>query len=647
MTAPSAPAPPEPEGPARSVMDSFTAHVAVLDETGMIVATNRAWRKFAAANPPLATNLSEGVNYLAVCDTASGAYAEEAAAMAAGIRAVEQGEQQEFILEYPCHSPQEKRWFNARVTRFLDNGAVRVVVAHENITYRKQSEEDQRALMKELASERARLDVLLRTIPDLVWLKSVDGVFFWCNPPVEQLLGAKEKDIIGSTDYDFFDEELADSVSENDRKAIAAGVPSTNEEWLTFASDGHRALFETIKTPMLDTEGQILGILGIARDVTERHRAEEIQRELTKELASKETFLRTLLQTIPDLIWMKDVNGFYLFCNPRAASFLGAKEADIIGKRDHDLVDKEVADFFGEVDRKVMASEGPSVDESWITFASDGHRILCEAIKSPMRDAEGKVIGVLGIAHDITERHLAADKLRLALADLARSNEELEQFAYVASHDLQEPLRMVSSYTQLLAKRYKGRLDTDADEFIAFAVDGANRMQRLITDLLAFSRVGTRGKKFELSDFTAALGQALTNLTAAIEASGAVVTKDPLPTLKADKSQIVQLFQNLIANGIKFHGEKAPHIHVGAEQREKEWLFSVRDDGIGIDPQYADRIFAIFQRLHTREEFEGTGIGLAICKKTVERHGGRIWVESQPGKGSTFYFTIATGVTEL
>jgi PAS domain S-box-containing protein len=646
MTGSSSPAPPEPEGIAHSVTDSFTAHVSVLDETGTIVATNRAWRTFATANPPLAGNVCEGANYLTVCDLATGAYAEEAATMGAGIRAVREGTQNEFLLEYPCHSPWEKRWFNARVTRFLDNGALRIVVTHENITTRKQAEEAQRELIKELASERVRLETLLRTIPDLVWLKSVDGVFFWCNPPFETLMGASEEYIIGRTDYDFLDKELADYVRENDHKAIATGGPCVNEEWLTFASDGHRALFETIKTPMLDGEGQILGVLGMARDITERHKAAEIQRALTQELSAKEAFLRTLLQTIPDMIWLKDMNGVYLFCNSKVEDFLGVKEVDIIGKRDHDVLDQEVADAFVEVDRKVMAADGPNVEERWITFASDGHLALCEAIQTPMRDADGHVLGVLGIAHDITERHLAEIKLRLALADLARSNEELEQFAYVASHDLQEPLRMVSSYTQLLAKRYKGRLDTDADEFIGFAVDGANRMQVLITDLLALSRVGTRGKKLELSDCESALGQALINLRGTLEASGAVVTHDPLPVLRMDKSQIVQLFQNLIGNAIKFHGEELPRVHVAAEQTGNEWRFSIRDNGIGFDPQYTERIFSIFQRLHTREEYPGTGIGLAICKKVVERHGGRIWAETQPGKGSTFHFTIASGESQ-
>ena len=227
--------------------------------------------------------------------------------------------------------------------------------------------------------------------------------------------------------------------------------------------------------------------------------------------------------------------------------------------------------------------------------------------------------------------------------ELDRSNQELEQFAYVASHDLQEPLRMVSSYTQLLARRYQGRLDTNADEFIAYAVDGANRMQRLINDLLAYSRVGTRGKEFKPTDCTAVFDQALANLKVTIEESSAVVARGPLPTVMADKLQIGQLLQNLIGNALKYQGDEPPRVHVTAEQKGTEWVFSVRDNGIGIDPQYAERIFVIFQRLHNREEYPGTGIGLAICKKIVERHGGRIWVESQLGSGATFSFTIPMG----
>lgn len=224
--------------------------------------------------------------------------------------------------------------------------------------------------------------------------------------------------------------------------------------------------------------------------------------------------------------------------------------------------------------------------------------------------------------------------------ELKRSNAELEQFAYVASHDLQEPLRMVASFTQLLQQRYKDKLDADAHEFIAYAVEGANRMQRLINDLLSYSRIHTRGKPFEAVDCEEILGEARANLQLAIEKSGALVTNEPLPVVMGEASQLMRLLQNLIDNAIKFAGDEAPRIHIAAEQKETEWLFSVRDNGIGVDPQYHERIFVIFQRLHGREEYPGTGIGLAICRRIVERHGGRIWVESELGKGSTFYFTV-------
>jgi signal transduction histidine kinase len=235
---------------------------------------------------------------------------------------------------------------------------------------------------------------------------------------------------------------------------------------------------------------------------------------------------------------------------------------------------------------------------------------------------------------------LARQKLEQSLAELARSNSDLQQFAYVASHDLQEPLRMVASYTQLLAKRYKGKLDKDADEFVAFAVNGANRMQALIQDLLAFARVDTQGQHFEPTSLEALLGYALDNLKGGIEESGAVLTHDPLPTVMADERQGLHLLQNLLSNAIKFRKQDPPLVHISAEKRDRNWLFSVRDNGIGIDPQYAERIFVIFQRLHTNAEYPGTGIGLSICKKIVERHGGRIWMESQLGQGATFLFTL-------
>ena len=227
--------------------------------------------------------------------------------------------------------------------------------------------------------------------------------------------------------------------------------------------------------------------------------------------------------------------------------------------------------------------------------------------------------------------------------ELARSNADLEQFAYVASHDLQEPLRMVASYTQLLVRRYRGRIDADADDFLNFIVDGALRMQRLINDLLAFSRVGTRGRELEPTPLAAVMQRVLANLKAGIDESRAVISVDELPTVWADATQMELLLQNLVGNAIKFHGAAPPAIRIAAQRGDGEWQLSVADQGIGIDPQYAERIFVIFQRLHTAADYPGTGIGLAICKRIVERHGGRIWVSSEPGRGSSFCFTLPDG----
>ena len=216
----------------------------------------------------------------------------------------------------------------------------------------------------------------------------------------------------------------------------------------------------------------------------------------------------------------------------------------------------------------------------------------------------------------------------------------MEQFAYVVSHDLQEPLRAVTSYLQLLERRYAERLDGDGRRFIERTIGGAGRMKRLINDLLVYSRVSTRGKEFEPVDCGKTVEEALANLQSAIEDSGAAVSFDELPLVQGDVTQLMQLFQNLIGNAIKFHNEISPQVHIGAEKRDGEWVIWVRDNGIGIEPQYFERIFGVFQRLHSRQEYAGTGIGLAVCKKIAERHGGRIWVESESGAGSTFYFTI-------
>ncbi len=277
----------------------------------------------------------------------------------------------------------------------------------------------------------------------------------------------------------------------------------------------------------------------------------------------------------------------------------------------------------------------------WNSAVQLGFFLIYVFILSILKEEYGKRIKLISELEDSLDqvRRTQAD-LEQKSQELARSNEDLKEFAYAVSHDLQEPLRVVAGFVKLLAKRYKGRMDSDADDFIEYAVDGVKRMQLMIKDLLEYSQVGTKGKEFRTTDIMIVIEQAVSNLKAAIEESGALITYNAMPTVVADAPQLIRLFQNLIGNAVKFRGKEALRIHVSAERKEDEWLFSIRDNGIGIAPDQLEKIFVVFRRLHTKEEYPGTGIGLAVCKKIVERHGGKIRVESEPGKGSTFYFTM-------
>jgi len=363
--------------------------------------------------------------------------------------------------------------------------------------------------------------------------------------------------------------------------------------------------------------------LAIVRDITERKRAEEAR-----------ALLAAIIRSAEDPILSSDLNWIVTSWNPGAEKLYGYSAAEIIGQKIGLMVP---ADQMAEVEQaRARISRGERV----VSYESkrtrkDGSVIDVSVRLSPVFDAAGSLVGISAIHRDITERRLAE-----RAKELARSNAELEDFAYVVSHDLREPLHNVTAYVRLLAKDYQGKLGADADEYLRYALDGAGWMQTLIDDLLTYARATTDKKALEPTDFAPVVSQAIANLSAAIEEQRATVTYEPMPTVPADGRAMTQVFQNLIENALKFRGQEPPSVHLGAERRAGDWVFSVRDNGIGIDPAHTKHLFTIFHRLHSRREYPGSGIGLAICKKIVERHGGRIWVESEPGCGATFSFTI-------
>ena len=360
------------------------------------------------------------------------------------------------------------------------------------------------------------------------------------------------------------------------------------------------------------------------------------------ELRSSEARFRGLTALSSDWYWEQDEQFRLTFISSRFAERTGVDAAPYLGRKRWDQPALNLGEADWERHRAQLERHEPFFDFEMERTGPEGNPVWLSVSGEPVFDQDGRFRGYRGVGTDITERKRAQAVLRAAYDELARSNAELQQFAYVASHDLQEPLRMIGSYTQLLERRYIDKLDQDAREFMGFIVDGATRMKQLIEDLLAYSRVGTRGKELRPVQAQIVLDKALVNLRAAVEHSGAEITHDPLPEVNADDGLLAQLLQNLVANAIKFRNkEEPPRIHVGVEDAGGEWRFAVADNGIGIEPQYFERIFMVFQRLHTRDEYPGTGIGLAICKKVIERHRGRIWVESAPGKGSKFYFTLS------
>lgn len=413
--------------------------------------------------------------------------------------------------------------------------------------------------------------------------------------------------------------------------------------------EGHPAITSFLGIPLKDAD-KTIGMISLANKTADytlddQEGVETLsmaflealkRKQEEKERAGAET-LSAIIEDMPDSLLITDAEGRMTMINRPFTDVFGYGD-EVLGELPTILVVEE--DFPKAMEAiKKCKETGYVTNVELESVAKTGRRFPVLLSISLMEGKEGNSTRMIGVARDITERK-ELEKERMRMAELERSNQELEHFAYVASHDLQEPLRMVTSYVQLLAKRYRDKLDSDANDFIAYAVDGANRMQQLINDLLTYSRVGSRGKTFGPVDLEEVLDEALGNLEGAIVDNGAVITHDPLPLVRADDQQLVQLFQNLIGNAVKFKGEDPPRIYISALQEGNEWLLSISDNGIGIDPEFNERIFQIFQRLHARGEYSGTGIGLSVCQKIVERHGGRIWVESEPGQGSTFRFTL-------
>src|SRR6267142_2506720 len=417
------------------------------------------------------------------------------------------------------------------------------------------------------------------------------------------------------------------------RLTVKSGKPLTGQIVGIYRADGSMT-WVSVNTGFIQRPGETdwYGVVSTIGDITAQRNAEFA-------LRASEALYRQTFELATAGIAHVDLTGRFMKVNRRLCEILGYPEKELIGRSVKEVSHPEDRDLTDAQRARVHGGELDSVRFEKRYLKNSGSIVWVDLAVAVARDAHGHPHYEVALFDDITARKAAEAGLREAHEESKRSNAELEQFAYVASHDLQEPLRMVSRYTQLLMRRYGDKLDGDAKEFTAFIVDGATRMKQLIEDLLAYSRVGTRDRNFKPAEAESSLRRALTNLRAAIQDSGATVTQDKLPTIPCDEVQLAQLFQNLIGNALKFRKpDAAPAVHVGAADQGAEWEFTVRDNGIGIEPQYFERIFMVFQRLHDKGEYPGTGIGLAIVKKVVERHGGRIWVQSQPG--TTFHFTM-------
>ena len=510
--------------------------------------------------------------------------------------------------------------YNASVYKDDNDNVIGVFAAARDITERKKAEA---ALNHASKYNRSLIEA---SVDPLVTI-GPDGKITDVNNSTANVTGFSRDELIGTDFSDYFTDPK--DAREGYKQVFKEGFVR-NYELEIKHKDGHLTPVVYNASVYKDDSDNVIGVFAAARDITERKRNE-------KELKMASNYNRSLIEASVDPLVTIGPDGKITDVNNSTETVTGYSPDELIGT--------DFSDYFTEPERaregyKQVFQEGFVRDYELKIKHKNGNITPVLYNASVYHDDDGKVIGVFAAARDITERKKAEEMLKLNINELARSNAELEQFAYVSSHDLQEPLRMIGSYLQLLERRYQGRLDDKADKYIHFAVDGAARMQHLINDLLEFSRVSTRAKELEVTEVESIYNQVLINLEVSIKENNVVFTHDPLPEVMADDIQLTQVFQNLISNAIKFRGNDDPKIHIGVIRKSDQWLFSVQDNGIGIDSKHKDRIFEVFKRLHKRRDYPGTGIGLSICKKIIERHGGNIWVESEFGHGSIFYFTL-------
>jgi PAS domain S-box-containing protein len=483
-----------------------------------------------------------------------------------------------------------------------------------------------------LRASENRFRIAAETANDLVYEWDLKQSVQWFGK-IDEILGYAPNEFSRTLDG------WAAAVHPEDRERVMTEVKEHLERCVPYASeyrvrmkDGVYRWWTARGEAERTSDGKPFRWIGTVTDITERKLTQESLKESEEKF--RNVFDNSAIgKSITSLDGSVNVNpAFYDMLGYSKEEFAHQKWQNISHQDDYELTQQNLQ----------LLKSGKKNSARFVKryYKKNGSILWADVNTVLQKDTEGKPLYYITAVIDITERKLAEESLKRVLADLSRSNKELEQFAYVASHDLQEPLRMVSSYTQLLAQKYEARLDDKAKKYINYAVDGAIRMQRLINDLLTYSRISTKGKPSEPIDSHSVLGEALRNLAVTIEENHAVITNDDLPMVSADDSQLMLVFQNIIANAIKFRQEEIPRIHISIKEQGGDWVFSVKDNGIGIDSKYSERLFIIFQRLHTKEEYPGTGIGLAVCKRIVERHGGRIWFESELGKGTTFFFTI-------